>query len=165
VAAAGNGGSAAFSVPLCALLAACLLFIPTFSGCTSSYLGAALNQIADSTPRHLEESTKTLTTTDSSFRAIFIRHWNLLSFLLTKWSKKTTRPPVATTPLASRPSPDQASFLYGFTISFAAIDWLCRSIQLVPPSRPVILIGEVLSHVLAVVVEPHLFNYKPMSEM
>ncbi|MEY2396651.1 MAG: hypothetical protein QOF94_2996, partial [Acidobacteriaceae bacterium] len=58
--------------------------------------------------------------------------------------------------------------LYGFTISFAAIDWVMS----LDPSwistifGLIILIGEVLSAMcFAVVVERILFNYKPMSEM
>ena len=58
--------------------------------------------------------------------------------------------------------------LYGFTISFAAIDWVMS----LDPSwistifGLVILIGEVLSAMcFAVVVERILFNYKPMSDM
>jgi len=58
--------------------------------------------------------------------------------------------------------------LYGFTISFAAIDWIMS----LDPSWMstifglIILIGEVLSAMcFAVVVERILFDYKPMSEL
>jgi hypothetical protein len=102
-------------------------------------------------------------------RAVFyFAIWNLLSFLLSKWSKTTDRPgnPDPTDRFKAVAGP--GLILYGFTISFAAIDWVMS----LDPSwistifGLVILIGEVLSAMcFAVVVERILFNYKPMSEM
>src|SRR5579863_355311 len=102
-------------------------------------------------------------------RAIFyFAIWNLLSFLLSKWSKETDKPgsPDHTGRFKAVAGP--GLILYGFTISFAAIDWVMS----LDPSwistifGLVILIGQVLSAMcFAVVVERILFNYKPMSEM
>jgi hypothetical protein len=160
-------GAAMRTVPLLAVL-----FIPVILGIHKLYIWAQpLDQIADKHLReHLEDITKTyLTTSGFIYRAIFyFAVWNLLSFLLSKWSRETDHPG----------SPDHTSrfkaiagpglILYGFTISFAAIDWV---MSLAPSWIStifglVILIGEVLSAMcFAVVVERILFNYKPMSEM
>jgi hypothetical protein len=92
----------------------------------------------------------------------------VLSFLLSYWSKQTDHAgaPDNTQPLQGGRGP--GLILYGFTISFAAIDWVMS----LDPSwistifGLVILIGEVLSAMcFAVVVERILFDYKPMSEM
>src|SRR5580692_9450803 len=160
-------GAAMRTLPLLAVL-----FIPVILGIHKLYIWAQpLDQIADKHLReHLEDITKTyLTTSGFIYRAIFyFAIWNLLSFLLSKWSKETDHPG----------SPDHTSrfkaiagpglILYGFTISFAAIDWVMS----LDPSwistifGLVVLIGEVLSAMcFAGVVERLLFNYKPMSEM
>ena len=160
-------GAAMRTAPLLAAL-----FIPVILGIHKLYIWAQpLDQIADKHLReHLEDITKTYLTTNGFIgRAIFyFAIWNLLSFLLTKWSKETDHPG----------SPDHTSrfkaiagpglILYGFTISFAAIDWVMS----LDPSwistifGLVVLIGQVLSAMcFAVVVERILFNYKPMSEM
>jgi hypothetical protein len=160
-------GAAMRTAPLLAAL-----FIPVILGIHKLYIWAQpLDQVTDKHLHdHLAEITKTyLTTSGFIYRAIFyFAIWNLLSFLLTKWSKETDHPG----------SPDHTSrfkaiagpglILYGFTISFAAIDWVMS----LDPSwistifGLVVLIGQVLSAMcFAVVVERILFNYKPMSEM
>jgi len=160
-------GAAMRTAPLLAAL-----FIPVILGIRKLYIWAQpLDQVTDKHLHdHLAEITKTyLTTSGFIYRAIFyFAIWNLLSFLLTKWSKETDHPG----------SPDHTSrfkaiagpglILYGFTISFAAIDWVMS----LDPSwistifGLVVLIGQVLSAMcFAVVVERILFNYKPMSEM
>ena len=160
-------GAAMRTVPLLAAL-----LIPVILGIHKLYIWAQpLDQVTDKHLHdHLAEITKTyLTTSGFIYRAIFyFAIWNLLSFLLTKWSKETDHPG----------SPDHTSrfkaiagpglILYGFTISFAAIDWVMS----LDPSwistifGLVVLIGQVLSAMcFAVVVERILFNYKPMSEM
>jgi len=160
-------GAAMRTAPLLAAL-----FIPVILGIHKLYIWAQpLDQVTDKHLHdHLAEITKTyLTTSGFIYRAIFyFALWNLLSFLLTKWSKETDHPG----------SPDHTSrfkaiagpglILYGFTISFAAIDWVMS----LDPSwistifGLVVLIGQVLSAMcFAVVVERILFNYKPMSEM
>jgi hypothetical protein len=87
---------------------------------------------------------------------------------LSKWSKETDRPGAPDNSGRFKAVSGPGLILYGFTISFAAIDWVMS----LDPSwistifGLVILIGEVLSAMaFAVVVERILFNYKPMSEM
>jgi hypothetical protein len=149
-----------------------VLFIPVILGIHKLYIWAQpLDQIADKHLReHLEDITKTYLTTNGFIgRAIFyFAIWNLLSFLLTKWSKETDHPgsPDHTGRFKAIAGP--GLILYGFTISFAAIDWVMS----LDPSwistifGLVVLIGQVLSAMcFAVVVERILFNYTPMSEM
>jgi hypothetical protein len=160
-------GAAMRTVPLLAVL-----FIPVILGMHHLYIWARpLDQIADNHLReHLADITKTyLTTNGFILRAVFyFAIWNLLSFLLSMWSKETDRPgsPDHTGRFKAVAGP--GLILYGFTISFAAIDWVMS----LDPSwistifGLVILIGEVLTAMcFAVVVERILFNYKPMSEM
>jgi hypothetical protein len=160
-------GAAMRTVPLLALL-----FIPVILGVHKLYIWAQpLDQIADKHLReHLEDITKTyLTTSGFILRAIFyFAIWNLLSFLLSHWSKQTDRAGAPDNTQRFKAVAGPGLILYGFTISFAAIDWVMS----LDPSwistifGLVILIGEVLSAMcFAVVVERILFNYKPMSEM
>jgi hypothetical protein len=160
-------GAAMRTVPLLALL-----FIPIILGMHKLYIWAQpLDQIKDKHLHdHLVDITQTyLTTNGFIFRAIFyFAIWNLLSFLLSYWSKQTDAPgaPINTQKFKAVAGP--GLILYGFTISFAAIDWVMS----LDPSwistifGLVILIGEVLSAMcFAVIVERILYNYKPMSEM
>ena len=102
-------------------------------------------------------------------RAIFyFAVWNVLSFLLTHWSKQTDRAGAPNNSGRFKAVAGPGLILYGGTISFAAIDWIMS----MDPTWVstifglVILIGEVISAMaFAVVVERILFNYKPMSEM
>ena len=94
--------------------------------------------------------------------------WNVLSFLLSKWSKQTDHAGAPDNSGRFKAVAGPGLILYGFTISFAAIDWVMS----LDPSwistifGLLILIGEVLSAMcFAVVVERILFNSKPMSEM
>src|SRR5215470_5163833 len=99
---------------------------------------------------------------------IYLAIWNLLSFLLSMWSKQTDNPNAPDNTQKFKAVAGPGLILYGFTISFAAIDWV---MSLDPTWIStifglIILIGEVLSAMcFAVVVERILFNYKPMSEM
>jgi hypothetical protein len=160
-------GAAMRTVPLLALL-----FIPVILGMHKLYIWAQpLDHIADKHLReHLEDITKTyLTTNGFVLRAIFyFAIWNLLSFLLSMWSKETDRPGAPDHTARFKAVAGPGLILYGFTISFAAIDWVMS----LDPSwistifGLVILIGQVLSAMcFAVVVERILFDYKPMSEM
>ncbi len=160
-------GAAMRTLPLLAAL-----FIPVILGIKKLYIWAQpLDQIADKHLReHLEDITKTyLTTNGFIVRAIFyLAIWNLLSFLLSHWSKQTDRPGARDNTDRFKAVSGPGLILYGFTISFAAIDWVMS----LDPSwistifGLVILIGEVLSAMcFAVVIERILFNYKPMSEM
>src|SRR3984893_3965765 len=160
-------GAAMRTLPLMALL-----FVPLLFGMPKLYVWARpLDSIADPHLReHLRDLTKSyLTVHGFIIRAIFyLAIWNLLSFLLTKWSREqdnsTTRDNTPRFKTVSGPG----LILYAFTISFAAIDWIMS----IDPSWIstiyvlLILIGELLSAMcFAVVVERILVNYKPMSEM
>jgi hypothetical protein len=160
-------GAAMRTLPLLAAL-----FIPITLGMKSLYIWARpLEQVQDKHLReHLEDITKTyLATNGFIIRAvIYFAIWNLLSFLLSMWSKETDRAggPDHTSRFKAVSGP--GLILYAFTISFAAIDWVMS----LDPSwistifGLIILIGEVLSAMcFAVVVERILVNYKPMSEM
>jgi hypothetical protein len=99
---------------------------------------------------------------------IYFAIWNVLSFLLSMWSRQTDRPGAPDNTQKFKAVAGPGLILYAFTISFAAIDWVMS----LDPSwistifGLIILIGEVLSAMcFAVVVERILFNYKPMSEM
>jgi len=99
---------------------------------------------------------------------IYFLIWNVLSFLLSMWSRQTDRAGAPDNTQKFKAVAGPGLILYGFTISFAAIDWIMS----LDPSwistifGLIILIGEVLSAMcFAVVVERMLVNYKPMSEM
>jgi len=160
-------GAAMRTLPLLAAL-----FVPVILGIHRLYIWAQpLGNIQDKHLReHLEQITQTyLTVNGFIIRAIFyFAVWNLLSFLLTKWSKQQDSPNAPDNTGRFKAVSGPGLILYGFTISFAAIDWVMS----LDPSwistifGLIILIGEVLSAMcFAVVVERILFNYKPMSEM
>jgi len=160
-------GAAMRTVPLLAVL-----FIPVILGIKKLYIWAQpLENITDKHLReHLEDITKTyLTTNGFIVRAIFyFAIWNLLSFLLSMWSKQTDHAGAPDNTDRFKVVAGPGLILYGFTISFAAIDWVMS----LDPSwistifGLVVLIGQVLSAMcFAVVVERILYNYKPMSEM
>src|SRR2546423_497485 len=160
-------GAAMRTLPLLAFL-----FIPVVLGIPRLYIWAQpLTNIEDKHLReHLEQITQTyLTWNGFVIRAVFyFAVWNVLSFLLSKWSKETDRPDAPDNSGRFKAVSGPGLILYGFTISFAAIDWIMS----LDPSwistifGLVILIGEVLSAMcFAIVVERILVNYKPMSEM
>jgi hypothetical protein len=160
-------GAAMRTLPLLALL-----FIPIIFGMHKLYIWAQpLDRVADQHLRqHLQDITKTyLTTNGFILRAIvYFAIWNLLSFLLSMWSRQTDRAGAPDNTSRFKAVAGPGLILYAFTISFAAIDWIMS----LDPSwistifGLVILIGEVLSAMcFAVVVERILFDYKPMSEM
>src|SRR5271169_945743 len=160
-------GAAMRTIPLLAVL-----FIPVVLGIHRLYIWAQpLSNIQDKHLHdHLEQITQTyLTVNGFIVRAVFyFAVWNVLSFLLSMWSKETDKPGAPDNSGRFKAVSGPGLILYGFTISFAAIDWIMS----LDPSwistifGLVILIGEVLSAMcFAVVVERILFNYKPMSEM
>src|SRR5579871_1833966 len=160
-------GAAMRTLPLLAVL-----FIPVILGVHHLYIWARpLDQIADKHLReHLADITKTyLTTNGFIIRAIiYFAIWNVLSFLLSHWSKQTDRPGAPDNTQKFKAVAGPGLILYAFTISFAAIDWVMS----LDPSwistifGLIILIGEVLSAMcFAVVVERILYDYKPMSEV
>jgi hypothetical protein len=160
-------GAAMRCLPLMAVL-----FVPILFGLPKLYVWARpLDSIADKHLReHLQELTKTyLTVRGFAIRAaIYLAIWNLLSFLLTKWSREQDNPPSRDNSNRFKAVSGPGLILYAFTISFAAIDWVMS----IDPSwistiyGLLILIGELLSAMcFAVVVERILVNYKPMSEL
>jgi hypothetical protein len=160
-------GAAMRTLPLLAAL-----FIPIILGRHNLYIWAQpLDQVKDKHLReHLEDITKTyLTTNGFIYRAVFyFAIWNLLSYLLSKYSQEGDKPGARDNTDRFKTVAGPGLILYGFTVSFAAIDWVMS----LDPSwistifGLVILIGQVLSAMcFAVVVERILYNYKPMSEM
>ncbi|MGH9545685.1 MAG: hypothetical protein ACRD23_10760 [Terriglobales bacterium] len=148
------------------------LFIPLLFGIHRLYIWARpLDGIADKHLReHLQDITRTyLTVNGFIFRAaIYFAVWWVLSFLLTKWSAEQDHPPMRDNSARFKALSGPGLILYGFTITFAAIDWIMS----IDPSwistiyGLSFLIGQVLSALcFAVVVEGILFRYKPMSEL
>jgi len=149
-----------------------LLFVPLLFGLPRLYPWARpLNLITDAHLReHLQEITKTyLSVNGFIIRAvIYFAIWNLLSFLLTKWSAEQDHPPMRDNSSRFKALSGPGLILYGLTITFAAIDWVMS----IDPSwistifGLSFLIGQVLAALcFAVVVERILFRYKPMSEL
>ena len=160
-------GAAMRCLPLMAVL-----FIPILFSLPKLYVWARpLDSVADKHLReHLQDITKTyLTVPGFIIRAvIYLAIWNLLSSLLTKWSKEQDSPSSRDNTSRFKAVSGPGLILYAFTISFAAIDWVMS----IDPSwistiyGLLILIGELLSAMcFAVVVERILVNYKPMSEL
>jgi hypothetical protein len=160
-------GAAMRTLPLLAIL-----FIPVILGIHHLYIWAQpLGNIENQHLReHLEQITHSyLTVNGFIVRAlIYFALWNVCSFLLSKWSKQTDRAGAPDNSQRFKAVAGPGLILYGFTISFAAIDWIMS----MDPSwistifGLIILIGEVLAAMcFAVVVERILFNYKPMSEL
>ena len=160
-------GAAMRCIPLMALL-----FIPILFGMPRLYVWARpLDSIADVHLRqHLAGSVKGyLSVHGFIWRAVlYFAIWNLLSFLLSKWSAEGDRPDARDNTNRFKAVSGPGLILYAFTISFAAIDWIMS----IDPSwistiyGLLILIGQVLSAMcFAVVIERILVRYKPMSEL
>src|SRR5882757_9836332 len=160
-------GAAMRCVPLMAVL-----FIPLLFGIRRLYIWACpLQDIADKHLReHLEEITKTyLSVNGYVIRAvIYFAIWWALSYFLTKWSAEQDHPPMRDNSSRFKALSGPGLILYGFTITFAVIDWVMS----IDPSwistifGLSFLIGQVLSALcFAVVVERILFRYQPMSEL
>jgi hypothetical protein len=160
-------GAAMRCLPLMAVL-----FVPILFGLPKLYVWARpLDSIADKHLReHLQDITKTYLTVNGFIirAAIYLVIWNLLSFLLTKWSREQDTPPSRDNGNRFKAVSGPGLILYALTISFAAIDWVMS----IDPSwistiyGLLILIGELLSAMcFAVVIERILVDYKPMSEL
>lgn len=165
-------GAAMRTLPLLALL-----FIPIILAVAQHRVYPWAMPLASVQDEHIREHlAKNKFITDSYLNlsgfiiraVIYFLIWNVLSFLLSHWSKQTDRPGGPDNTQKFKAVAGPGLILYGFTISFAAIDWVMS----LDPSwistifGLIILIGEVLSAMcFAVVVERILFNYKPMSEM
>jgi len=163
-------GAAMRTLPLLALL-----YIPILFAVPHLYPWAGpLDSVRDEHIREHLAKNPFITQSYLTFRGFLFRAiiyfaiWNLLSLLLSKWSKQTDRPDAPDNSQRFKAVSGPGLILYGFTISFAAIDWMMS----LDPSwistifGLIILIGEVLSAMcFAVVVERILYNYKPMSEL
>ena len=163
-------GAAMRTLPLLAVL-----FIPLAIGVHHVYPWAMpLQSIQD--PHIREHLAKNKFVTDSYLNItgfwiraiIYFAIWNVLSFLLSMWSKQTDRPGAPDNTEKFKAVAGPGLILYAFTICFAAIDWVMS----IDPTwistifGLIILIGELLSAMcFAVIVERILFDYKPMSEM
>jgi hypothetical protein len=149
-----------------------LLFIPLLFGLHYLYPWARpLSEVSD--PRlhaRLERITHSYLTVSGVIirAAIYFGIWNLLSFLLTKWSKEGDHPGGRDNSKRFKVVSGPGLILYAFTISFASIDWV-MSIDATWISTIyglLFLIGQILSAMcFAVVIERILVRYKPMSEM
>jgi hypothetical protein len=100
--------------------------------------------------------------------AIYFLIWNLISFFLSKWSREQDSPNAPDNSKRFKALSGPGLLLYGFTISFATIDWVMS----LDPNwistiyGLLILIGQLLSALcFAIVIERILFRYKPMSEL
>jgi hypothetical protein len=99
---------------------------------------------------------------------IYFAIWGAVAFLLTKWSAEQDHPGARDNSSRFKAVSGPGLILYGFTISFAAIDWV---MSLDPSWISTIygllfLAGQVLSAIcFAVVIERILVRYKPMSEL
>jgi len=160
-------GAAMRCVPLMAGL-----FIPLLFGIRRLYIWARpLDAIADKHLReHLQDITQTYLTVNGFVirAAIYFAIWYVLSFFLTRWSAEQDHPPMRDHSGRFKALSGPGLILYGFTITFAVIDWIMS----IDPSwistifGLSFLIGQVLSALcFAVVVERILFRYKPMSEL
>ncbi len=163
-------GAAMRTLPLLALL-----FVPILFAVPHIYPWAMpLDAVRDEHIREHLAKNPFITQRYLNFHGFLIRAviyfavWNLLSFLLSMWSKQTDRAGAPDNTPRFKAVSGPGLILYGFTISFAAIDWVMS----LDPSWVstifglVILIGQVLSAMcFAVAVERILFNYKPMSEL
>jgi hypothetical protein len=147
-------------------------FIPLLFGIHWLYIWARpLEGIADKHLReHLQDITKTYLTVNGFIvrAAIYFAIWWALSFFLTKWSAEQDHPPMRDNSARFKALSGPGLILYGFTITFAVIDWIMS----IDPSwistifGLSFLIGQVLAALcFAVVVERILFRYKPMSEL
>lgn len=160
-------GAAMRTIPLVTFL-----FVPLLFGLRYLYPWARpLDAIQDPHLRgHLQEITKSYLSRNGFIirAAVYFAIWNGVSYLLTRWSKQQDQPPALDNTVRFRAVSGPGLILYGFTVSFAAIDWV---MSLDPSWISTIygllfLAGQVLSAIcFAVVVERILVRYKPMSEM
>jgi hypothetical protein len=165
-------GAAMRTLPLLALL-----FIPMIVAVWQGRIypwAMPLAAVQDPHIREHLEKNKFITQSYLNFSGYWLRAviyfaiWNVLSFLLSRWSKQTDRADAPNNSERFKAVSGPGLILYGFTISFATIDWV---MSLDPTWIStifglIILIGEVLSAMcFAVIVERILFDYKPMSEL
>src|SRR5579864_1871975 len=163
-------GAAMRTVPLMAVL-----FIPIIFGMRKIYPWAMpLESIENPTIREHLLHNRFVTSGYLNWQGFVIRAviyfaiWNLLSYLLTRWSKQQDTPPVRDNSLRFKAVSGPGIILYAFTISLAAIDWV---MSLDPSWISTIygllfVAGELIAALcFAVVIERILFKYKPMSQL
>ncbi len=160
-------GAAMRCVPLMTVL-----FVPILFALPRLYIWARpLDSVADPHLReHLQAVTKSYLSVQGFIlrAALYFAIWNLLSFFLTRWSQQQDQPPLRDNSSRFKALSGPGLILYGFTVTFAAIDWV---MSLDPGWISTIfglsiLIGQVLSALcFAVVVERILYRYKPMSDL
>jgi len=149
-----------------------ILFLPIGFLMPRLYIWARpLDTVQDKHLReHLQDITQTYLTVHGFWirAAIYFAIWIFLIFFLSKWSAQQNQPPVRDNSAKFKVLAGPGLILYGFTISFAAIDWVMS----LDPSwistiyGLIFLAGQCLSAVcFAVVVERILVRYKPMSEL
>ena len=149
-----------------------ILFLPIGFMMPRLYIWARpLDTIADQHLReHLQDITRTYLTVHGFWirAVIYFAIWLFLIFFLSKWSAEQNQPPVRDNSAKFKVLAGPGLILYGFTITFAAIDWV---MSLDPSWISTIygllfLAGQCLSAIcFAVVVERILVRYKPMSEL
>jgi len=145
-----------------------LLFIPILFGLPKLYAWARPAEIAGD--KHLQEITHAyLNFSGFLVRAIiYFTTWGVLVYFLNRWSAEQDNP---LTPDISRRFSMLSGpglVLYGFSMSFAAIDWVMSlSPHWISTIYPLIfLAGQVLSALgFVVAIETILFRYRPVSEL
>jgi hypothetical protein len=145
-----------------------LLFIPILFGLPKLYVWARPAEIAED--KHLQEITHAyLNFSGFLVRAIiYFTTWGVLVYFLNRWSAEQDNP---LTPDISRRFSMLSGpglVLYGFSMSFAAIDWVMSlSPHWISTIYPLIfLAGQVLSALgFVVAIETILFRYRPVSEL
>src|SRR5262249_55235461 len=109
-----------------------VLFIPIIIGVLQHQLYPWLKPLAAISDPHIKDHLEKhdfikgayLNSTGFIIRAIiYLAIWNLLSFLLSMWSKQTDKPNAPDNTQKFKAVAGPGLILYGFTISFAAIDW------------------------------------------
>ena len=150
-----------------------LLFIPLLFGVPRLYFWAMpLASISDSAIREHLEKHSFILRDYLNYRGFVIRAviyfaiWFLLQYLLSKFSFQHNNPPFADTSARFKMVSAPGIILYGFTVSFATIDWI---MSLNPTWISTIyglifVAGQLIASLgFAIVIERILFNYRPMS--
>jgi hypothetical protein len=156
-------GAAMRTLPLMAIL-----FVPLLFALPRLYPWARPEEVAQS--HHLQELSQTyLSRSGFIVRAfLYLAIWNLLSFLLSKWSREQDQPPLRDNSPRFKALSGPGIILYAFTVSFAAVDWV---MSLDPTWISsiyglIILAGQLLSAIcFAVIVERILVDYEPMKDL
>ena len=145
-----------------------LLFIPILFGLPKLYVWARPAEIAGD--KHLQEITHAyLNFNGFLVRAIiYFTTWGVLVYFLNRWSAEQDNPMPPDINRRFRVLSGPGLVLYGFSMSFAAIDWVMSlSPHWISTIYPLIfLAGQVLSALgFVVAIETILFRYKPVSEL